>query len=102
MPGSAPDNNMYFVYILATGRDGTFYVGVTNDLIRRVYEHKHEIVKGFTSKYGVKTLVYYEIHEDITEAIKREKLVKKWRRSIKYQAIYRMNPDWIDLYETLF
>lgn len=99
MPGSAP--LMYYVYILASGRDGTFYVGVTNDLVRRVYERKNEIIKGFTSQYGVKTLVYYETHDDINEAIKREKLIKKWRRSIKYQAIYRMNPDWIDLYEKI-
>jgi putative endonuclease len=92
---------MYYVYILATGRDATFYVGFTNDLVRRVYEHKQGIVKGFTSKHNVYMLVYYEVHEDVNEAIKREKLIKKWRRAIKYQAIFRQNPDWIDLYQTI-
>jgi putative endonuclease len=92
----------YFVYILAKKKHGTLYTGVTNDLIRRVWEHKEGVADGFTRKYGIKMLVFYEIHEDITEAIKREKLIKKWRRDIKYQAIGKMNPQWKDLYETLF
>jgi putative endonuclease len=100
MPGSAPEMN-YYIYILTTGRNGTFYVGVTNDLVRRVFEHKQGMVEGFTKKYGIKTLVYYEIHSDIREAIRREKLIKRWNRAIKYQAICRMNPDWVDLYEQI-
>jgi putative endonuclease len=92
----------YYVYILAKKKHGTLYTGVTNDLIRRVWEHKEGVADGFTRRYGIKMLVFYEIHEDITEAIKREKLIKKWRRDIKYQAIGKMNPQWKDLYETLF
>ena len=98
MPGSAPEKMNYYVYILTSGRNGTFYVGVTNDLVRRVYEHKHGLIAGFTKKYNIKTLVYFELHEDITQAIQREKLIKRWSRAIKYQAISRMNPDWRDLY----
>lgn len=91
----------YYVYILARARNSTFYTGVTNDLVRRVWEHKEGVADGFTKKYGIKTLVYYEVHDDVNEAIKKEKLIKKWRRSIKYQAIGRMNPEWKDLYETI-
>lgn len=91
----------YYVYILAKGRNSTFYVGVTNDLIRRIYEHKEGLVKGFTKKYGIKTLVYYEHHQDIYEAIRREKLIKRWKRSLKMAAIERLNPDWNDLYYEL-
>jgi putative endonuclease len=91
----------YYVYILARGRNGMFYVGVTDDLIRRVYEHKEGLAEGFTKKYGIKTLVYYEHHQDIREAIRREKLIKRWKRSMKMQAIERMNPDWNDLYYEL-
>ena len=89
----------YYVYILARARNSTFYTGITNDLVRRVWEHKQGVADGFTKKYGIKMLVYYEVHEDVTEAIKKEKLIKKWRRSIKYQAIGCMNPEWKDLYE---
>ena len=88
----------YYVYILTRERNSVFYVGVTNDLIRRVYEHKEGIIQGFTKKYNVKMLVYYEHTEDIYEAIHREKLIKKWRRSIKVDAIERINPEWRDLY----
>ena len=91
----------YYVYILARARNSTFYVGVTSDLIRSVYEHKHELIGGFSKTHQTKMLVYYEVHEDVNAATKKEKLVKKWTRAIKYQAIARMNPDWIDLYETL-
>ena len=94
-------NKQYYVYILAKARKRTLYTGVTNDLIRRVYEHKQGLADGFTKKYGIKRLVYYEIHTDINEAIKREKLIKKWRREIKYEAIERMNLEWEDLYEGL-
>lgn len=91
----------YYVYILAKGRNSTFYTGVTNDLIRRVWEHKNKQADGFTKKYGVDTLVYYESTEDIESAIYREKLIKKWRRAIKMEAIERLNPEWRDLYYIL-
>jgi len=91
----------YYVYILAKERNSTFYTGVTNDLVRRVYEHKQGLADGFTKKYGIKMLVYYEVHEDVNEAIAKEKLIKKWSRAIKYQAIARMNPTWKDLYEDI-
>lgn len=78
-----------------------FYTGVTNDLIRRVYQHKHDITGGFTQKYNVKTLVYFEHCTEIQTAIAREKPIKKWHREIKVEAIERMNPDWRDLYEDL-
>ena len=77
----------YFVYILASKKNGTLYIGVTNDLIRRVYEHKEGIIEGFTKKYNIKNLVYYEIHTDINEAIKREKALKKWKRDWKIELI---------------
>jgi putative endonuclease len=91
----------YYVYILATARNGTFYTGVTNHLARRVWQHKAGVVGGFTKKYGVHQLVYYETYSDILEARHREALIKKWKRSIKMEAIERMNPEWRDLYETL-
>jgi putative endonuclease len=91
----------YYVYILAKARNSTFYTGVTNNLIRRVWEHKQGTAEGFTKKYGVHMLVYYEMHTSIEEAISREKLIKKWRRVIKMEAIERMNPEWKDLYEAL-
>lgn len=92
---------MYYVYILAKARNSTFYTGMTNDLKRRVYEHKEGLLEGFTKKYGVKNLVYYEFFHDVNEAIKKEKLIKKWRRSIKMEAIEKVNPDWNDLYYEL-
>jgi putative endonuclease len=98
MPGSGYSFMPYYVYILAKRRNSTFYTGVTNDLIRRVWEHKEGIIKGFTWKYDVKQLVYYEVFDDIREAIRREKQIKKWTRKIKMEAIERMNPEWKDLY----
>ncbi len=77
------------------------YVGVTNDLVRRVYEHKNKLVKGFTAKYNIVKLVYYETHEDIKEAIKREKQIKGWLRAKKEELIKTMNPSWKDLYEKI-
>jgi putative endonuclease len=77
------------------------YVGITSDLKKRVYEHKEQIADGFTKKYNVKTLVYYEIHNDVEEAIKREKRLKKWLRKWKYDLIETNNPDWQDLYEKI-
>ncbi|RDI46942.1 GIY-YIG nuclease family protein [Aquicella lusitana] len=88
----------YYVYILTSERNGVFYVGVTNNLTRCIYEHKAELVPGFTKKYDVKMLVYYEDFEDISEAIRREKIIKKWKRKFKVDAIERANPQWKDLY----
>jgi putative endonuclease len=91
----------YFVYILASKIGGTIYVGVTNDLVRRVYEHQHKLVEGFTKKYGVSKLVYYEIHSDIEAAITREKQLKKWNRAWKVRLIEETNPNWDDLYRSI-
>ena len=93
--------NNYFVYILASKKNGTIYTGVTSDLIKRVYQHKSGLIKGFTEKYNVKLLVYYEIHGDIREAIKREKNIKAWKRKWKLELIEKMNPQWLDLYESI-
>ena len=91
----------FYVYILASQRNGTLYVGVTNDLARRVYEHRTGEVPGFTKTYHVHRLVYYEPHDSIVEAIAREKRVKRWRRSWKLKLIEDANPQWLDRYETL-
>jgi putative endonuclease len=91
----------YCVYILASGRNGTLYVGVTSDLVARIWQHKNEAVPGFTSKYGVKILVWVEPHLDIHEAIAREKRIKRWRRAWKLRLIEESNPQWLDLYEQL-
>jgi putative endonuclease len=91
----------YFVYILASKRNGTLYVGVTNDLVRRVQEHRQGLVPGFTKRYGVKFLVYFETHNDINEAISREKRVKRWLRKWKLELIESQNPQWRDLWEEL-
>ena len=89
----------YFVYILASRRNGTLYTGVTSDLVRRVFEHKHDVREGFTSRYGVHRLVWFEVFEDVSEAILREKRIKKWRRAWKLALIEKDNPDWIDLFK---
>ena len=86
------------VYVLASKRNGTLYVGVTSDLVKRVWEHKDDLVEGFTSKYSVHLLVYYEMHEDMLGAITREKQIKKWNRSWKLKLIERDNPEWKDLW----
>ena len=91
----------YHVYILASGRRGTLYVGVTNDLLRRVHEHKSDAADGFTKRYGVKQLVWFEATPDIEEAIRAEKRIKRWRRDYKITMIEECNPDWLDLYEGL-
>jgi putative endonuclease len=88
----------YFVYLLASRRHGTLYLGVTSDLLRRVWEHKNHVVPGFTTTHGVDRLVWYEAHCDITAAIMREKQIKKWRRDWKISLIEADNPDWRDLY----
>lgn len=92
----------YYVYILASQRNGTLYTGVTNDVRRRVWEHKHALVKGFTKEYSVDILVYFEQHEDIEQAIIREKQIKAWKRKWKLELIEKGNPDWKDLYYEIF
>jgi putative endonuclease len=91
----------YYVYLLASRRHGTLYLGVTNNLVRRVYEHKSKAVPGFSAKYGVDRLVWYELHHHPTSAIAREKEIKKWRRDWKIALIEADNPDWRDLFESL-
>jgi putative endonuclease len=88
----------YYVYLLASDRNGTLYLGVTNDIIRRVYEHKSKVVAGFTKRYAVDRLVWFEIYEDPSTAIAREKELKKWRRTWKIRLIEEQNPQWFDLY----
>jgi putative endonuclease len=87
------------VYILASKRNGTLYIGVTSDLIKRTWEHKNDSVEGFTKRYRVHRLVYYELHEDMESAIRREKQMKKWNRDWKLELIEKQNPDWRDLWE---
>jgi putative endonuclease len=91
----------YYVYILASKRNGTLYVGVTNNLIKRVYEHRKNLVSGFTQKYKIHNLVYYEILNTAYDAITREKRMKKWKRQWKIALIEKKNPYWKDLYNTL-
>lgn len=91
----------YYVYLLTDKPYGTFYIGVTNDLARRIYEHKTECFAGFTKKYGLKTLAYYEVFENIEEAILREKRLKRWKREWKIDLVHAHNRQWLDLYEEL-
>lgn len=91
----------YYVYILASRPYGTLYVGVTDELARRVWEHKHDVVAGFTREHGIHRLVWYEVHEGRYEATSREKLIKKWHRDWKINLIQAMNPGWDDLYDAL-
>jgi putative endonuclease len=88
----------YYVYCMASRRNGTLYLGVTNDLIRRVYQHKNKTLGGFTARYDVNSLVWYECYDDPTSAISREKELKKWRRAWKLALIEDMNPTWTDLF----
>jgi putative endonuclease len=92
----------YYVYILASRKNGTLYVGVTSDLKKRVHEHKNDLVEGFTKKYGVHHLVQYEETPDARVAIEREKRLKAWKRSWKLELIEKGNPGWIDLYDQTF
>jgi len=92
----------YWVYILCSKRNGTLYTGVTNNLVRRVYEHKQKLMDGFTKKYVLDKLVYMEEFNDINAAIAREKAIKKWNRLWKLRLIEQHNPEWEDLYELLF
>jgi putative endonuclease len=98
---AASEMKDYFVYILASGRNGTLYVGVTNELGRRLGEHKEKLVPGFTRRYGVDILVWYEVHVDINAAIEREKQIKGWNRAWKVRLIEKTNPVWNDLAASL-
>ena len=89
------------VYILANKRNGTLYVGVTSDLIKRIWQHKNNVVKGFTERYGIHQLVWYELHETMESAIRKEKMLKNWKRVWKLELIEKSNPNWQDLYETI-
>ena len=94
-------NRQSAAYILASKRNGTLYVGVTSDLIKRVWEHKNNVVKGFTERYSVHQLVWYELHETMESAIRKEKMLKNWKRAWKLELIERSNPNWWDLYEEI-
>ncbi len=89
------------VYILASRKNGTLYIGVTSDLPGRIWKHKEEMIKGFTSRYNVKTLVWYEIFENMESAITREKRLKSWKRDWKIRLIMKDNPEWLDLYDDI-
>lgn len=89
------------VYLLASRRNGTLYTGVTSSLTKRIWEHRNNFVEGFTKKYGVHTLVWYELHETMEAAIQREKAIKNWKRAWKIKMIEEMNPEWRDLYPDL-
>jgi putative endonuclease len=90
-----------WIYIVTNRANGTLYTGVTSNLARRIYEHREALVDGFTKKYGLKRLVYYEAYDDIRQAIQREKNIKHWPRAWKIRLILEINPDWRDLYEDL-
>ena len=89
------------VYVLATYKRGTLYVGVTSDLVKRVWQHKNDFADGFTKRYGVHSLVWYEMHETMESAIRREKAIKKWRRAWKIELIEKENPEWRDLWPSV-
>ncbi len=91
----------YFIYILTNKMHTVLYTGVTNDLKRRVWEHKEKLVEGFTKKYAVDKLIYYEVTEDVTSAIAREKQIKSWKRNRKEELIASLNPGWSELYDRL-
>jgi putative endonuclease len=90
-----------FVYIMTNKPQGSLYIGVTSDIVKRVYEHKNGFLEGFTEKYHLKNLVYFEIFDDIEEAIKREKQLKNWHRDWKIELIEKQNQQWCDLYERI-
>jgi putative endonuclease len=91
----------YYVYILASRKDGAIYIGVTSDIVRRIYDHRTKAVPSFTSKYNITRLVWFEIYDDPISAISREKELKKWKRSWKVELIEAQNPEWNDLYESI-
>ncbi len=92
---------VFCVYIMASGRRGTLYIGVTSNLVRRAWEHREGVIEGFTKQYGVKSLVWYEVHDNAESAITREKRLKEWRRSWKVELIEAGNPFWRDLFKSL-
>jgi putative endonuclease len=96
-----PQDHRYYVYVLASERNGTLYVGVTNNIVRRVYEHREGLVEGFTRQHSVKHLVHFEEYSDVHSAIQREKRLKKWKRDWKLRLIGKSNPDWVDLYSSI-
>ena len=93
--------NPYYVYIVASKRNGTLYLGVTSNLVQRVWQHKNKLVEGLTKNYGVDKLMYYELHRNVDSAITREKQIKKSRRAWKIRLIEETNPDWKDLYHDI-
>jgi putative endonuclease len=99
--GGCVERKQPIVYILASKRNGTLYTGVTSDLVRRTYEHRNSLADGFTKRYGVHSLVYYELHGEMIEAIRREKQIKKWNRQWKIDLIEQRNPDWHDLWSEI-
>ena len=94
-------DKQYYIYIITNHEETVLYTGFTNDLIRRTYEHKNKLLEGFSSKYNLNKLVYYEVFDNPEDAIKREKQVKKWPRKWKLDTINKFNPDWVDLYESI-
>jgi putative endonuclease len=94
-------NKLPCVYLLASKRNGTLYIGVTSDLVKRVWQHKNHVADGFTKQHGVDQLVWYEVHETMESAIRREKALKEWQRAWKLTLIEESNPDWNDLYDTI-
>ncbi len=94
-------DKQYYVNILANKRNGTLYTGITNDLVKKVYEHKNNLVEGFTKKYNIHMLVYYESTQNIMSAITKEKQIKAWKRTWKLNLIEKMNPDWNNLYDKI-
>jgi putative endonuclease len=96
-----PSPKNYYVYILASKKLGTLYIDVTSDLVKRVYEHKKNLVEGFTQKYNIHDLIYFETTQSIESAIAREKQLKKWNRKWKLELIEKHNPEWKDLYEEI-
>ena len=89
------------VYILASKKNGTLYVGVTSDLVKRIWEHKNDLIKGFTKRYKIHDLVWYELHDNMDAAIEREKNMKEWKRAWKVKLIEESNPKWNDLYDSI-
>ena len=94
-------NKQPAVYILASKRNGTLYIGVTSDLVKRVWEHNNNVVEGFTKRYGVHQLVWYELHDNMDSAIAREKQLKEWKRQWKLELIEDSNPNWLDLFPVI-
>ncbi|UOY07430.1 GIY-YIG nuclease family protein [Muricauda sp. SCSIO 64092] len=89
--------HQYYIYILTNHKNGTLYIGMSNDLERRVFEHKNKLIEGFTKKYGLNRLVYFEVYQYVNDAILREKRIKKWKRQWKIELIEEENPEWDDL-----